>query len=68
MVIRGVGLKQGQSVRLNGVWGTFNYMVGDEWAVVTLDNGQQRVVKAESLNYSGKTVPKSAGGYRHGDH
>lgn len=46
------GLKQGQSVRVDGVWGTFNYLVGDRWAVVTMDSGQQRLVRVVELNKS----------------
>ena len=50
MAIAGDGLKQGQSVRVDGVWGTFNYLVGDRWAVVTMDSGQQRLVRVVELN------------------
>lgn len=50
MAITGEGLKQGQSVRVDGVWGTFNYLVGDRWAVVTMDSGQQRLVRVVELN------------------
>ena len=41
--------KQGQSVRVDGRWGTFNYMVGQEWAVVTLDDGQQKLAPVREL-------------------
>ena len=50
----GEGLKQGQSVRVGGIWGTFNYLVGQDWAVITQDDGQQRVVKAEELRGNGQ--------------
>ena len=46
------GLKQGQSVRVDGIWGTFNYLVGDRWAVVTMDSGQQALVRIVKLNKS----------------
>ena len=52
MTILQDGLKQGQSVRVDGVWGTFNYLVGDRWAVVTMDGGQQRLVRVVELNTS----------------
>ena len=52
MAITGEGLKQGQSVRVDGVWGTLNYLVGDRWAVVTMDSGQQRLVRVVELNTS----------------
>ena len=48
----GEGLKQGQSVRVDGVWGTLNYLVGDRWAVVTMDSGQQRLVRVVELTKS----------------
>ena len=50
--IPGEGLKQGQSVRVDGVWGTLNYLVGDRWAVITMDSGQQRLVRVVELNKS----------------
>lgn len=54
----GEGLKQGQSVRVDGIWGTFNYLVGQDWAVVTQDDGQQRLVKAGELKGNGQDAGK----------